>query len=110
MRACVGVDALPPGLLTRARGADARTRARAQVEDTLASILSGELEPSALPVIACVEWTDRASGEVRRASLNNRRLWVLKQAADAGKLPGGVVRVRIKVRAPCVHACWRACG
>ena len=80
------------------------------MEDTLASILSGELEPSALPVIACVEWTDPASGEVRRASLNNRRLWVLKQAADAGKLPGGVVRVRIKVRAPCVHACWRACG
>ena len=71
-------------------------------QDTLAALLSGELKASDLPMIACVEWVDaKAGGERRLASLNNRRLWVLKEAERAGVVCS--VRVRIKPPAECAR-------
>lgn len=58
------------------------------MEATLAALVSGELSMSALPLITVVT----KGGELY--SLNNRRLWVLKQLKDKGLIQSAVVRLR----------------
>jgi len=64
-----------------------------RVEDTLAEIVEGRLKPEALPFITVIFC--RATGAY--FSLNNRRLWVLKECKKRGLLDN--IRVRVRTEA-----------
>jgi len=61
------------------------------VEETLQSIRDGTLDPSQLPPIQVIVGVDNWY-----FTLNNRRLWVLKQCRTEGLLVNNVIRVRVK--------------
>ena len=60
-----------------------------RLQDTLEDLATGRMDIEALPVITILRGADGVF-----FSLNNRRLWVLKELRRAGELT--VVRVRIK--------------
>jgi hypothetical protein len=61
-----------------------------RIIDTLSDIESGRLQLEMLPVITILE------NGIHLFSLNNRRLYVLKQLRMKGFLPNNTIRVRIK--------------
>lgn len=66
-----------------------------RLEDTLAELLAGRMRVEELPVITILYG---AGGGTMYFSLNNRRLWVLKELRKAGAL--NTVRVRTKEALP----------
>ena len=66
-----------------------------KLQDTLDDLLTGRMELETLPFITIL-----GGGDGHYFSLNNRRLWVLKELRKAGKLPLNVVRVRTKEALP----------
>ena len=82
------------------------------VRDTLAQIQRGELRAEELPVITVLPLV-KADDDLEQlyVSLNNRRLWVLKQCEEQGLLGdagGGSGHVRVRARARA--ACWAKLG
>ena len=69
-----------------------------RLEDTLSMLVDGTLSIEALPTITVLRGAGGKDGIL--FSLNNRRLWVLKELRRQGKLPGNVVRVRCKEALP----------
>jgi hypothetical protein len=63
--------------------------------ETLESIQKGELSPSDLPPIQVIAGPDDWF-----FSLNNRRLWVLKQCRDQGLLQSTDHQIQVRVRSP----------
>ena len=61
-----------------------------RVEDTLTDIISGKMSVNDLPKITVI------SNEGAYFSLNNRRLYVLKELRSRGLLPGNVIPARVK--------------
>ncbi|CAG9462806.1 unnamed protein product [Pedinophyceae sp. YPF-701] len=75
-----------------------------KVEDTLQDIRDGKLDARDLPAITVMDRPDSGGGDKWYFSLNNRRLWVLKRAADEGLLGGaGGREVEVRVRAMRPH-------
>ena len=68
-----------------------------RLEDTLNALLSNSMDIDALPVITVLFGAGGGGGDLL-FSLNNRRLWVLKELRRAGKLT--TVRVRSKEALP----------
>jgi len=68
-----------------------------RLEDTLAELLAGRMRVEELPVITILYG---AGGGTMYFSLNNRRLWVLKELRKAGALENNTVRVRTKEALP----------
>ena len=73
-----------------------------RLEETLALLVEGRMDIEALPQITVLRGAGGAAGGGRPIifSLNNRRLWVLKELRAAGKLQNNVVRVRAKDALP----------
>lgn len=67
--------------------------------DTLESLEDGSMQIDALPQITILA-TPTSSSDGEYFSLNNRRLWVLKQLRTKGKLKDNVVKVRVKDALP----------
>ena len=67
--------------------------------DTLESLDSGSMHVDALPQITILA-TPSSSKDGEYFSLNNRRLWVLKQLRAKGKLKDNLVKVRVKDALP----------
>lgn len=63
-----------------------------EVQETLDEIVDGKLCPTALPFITVITY-----GRDEYFSINNRRLWVLKECQQRGLLPGNCIKVRVKV-------------
>lgn len=61
-----------------------------RVEDTLTDIISGKMSVNDLPKITVI------SNDGAYFSLNNRRLYVLKELRLRGLLPGNVISARVK--------------
>jgi hypothetical protein len=68
-----------------------------RLEDTLGELLDGRMRVEDLPVITILYG---AGGGTIYFSLNNRRLWVLKELRKAGALENNTVRVRTKEALP----------
>jgi len=62
--------------------------------------MTGQMDLEALPTITVLRGAGGDNSQSILFSLNNRRLWVLKELRKAGKLPGNVVRVRSKEALP----------
>ena len=71
-----------------------------RLEETLELLVTGQMELDALPTITVLRGAGGDDNQGILFSLNNRRLWVLKELRKAGKLPGNVVRVRSKLALP----------
>lgn len=73
-----------------------------RLEETLDDLMNGRMDLASLPIITILRGaggsSDGTSGHY--FSLNNRRLWVLKELRKAGKLPSNLVRVRTKEALP----------
>jgi hypothetical protein len=63
------------------------------VQETLDEIVEGKLCPTALPFITVISYGSGAP----YFSINNRRLWVLKECQQRGLLPNNSIRVRVKI-------------
>ena len=66
------------------------------VVDTLQSIRDGKLKPENLPTIQVVSGASTDGDERWYYSLNNRRLWVLKQCREEGLLSNNEIEVRVR--------------
>ena len=67
--------------------------------DTLEDLVSGKIQLESLPQITILA-TPTSSIDGQYFSLNNRRLWVLKQLRSMGKLKDNLIRVRVKDALP----------
>ena len=67
--------------------------------DTLEDLVSGKIQLEGLPQITILA-TPTSSSDGQYFSLNNRRLWVLKQLRSMGKLKDNLIRVRVKDALP----------
>lgn len=67
--------------------------------DTLEDLVSGKIQLESLPQITILA-TPTSSSDGQYFSLNNRRLWVLKQLRSMGKLKDNLIRVRVKDALP----------
>lgn len=67
--------------------------------DTLEDLVSGKIQLETLPQITILA-TPTSSSDGQYFSLNNRRLWVLKQLRSMGKLKDNLIRVRVKDALP----------
>lgn len=67
--------------------------------DTLEDLVSGKIQLESLPQITILA-TPTSSSDGHYFSLNNRRLWVLKQLRSMGKLKDNLIRVRVKDALP----------
>jgi hypothetical protein len=63
------------------------------VTETLKAVEDGALRPSELPPI--VLYRDEKNPEIYY-SMNNRRLWVLKQCREKNLIPGGTIPCRVR--------------
>lgn len=66
------------------------------LDETLQSIQDGTLQPSQLPPIQVIIGQPSDSGDPCFVSLNNRRLWILKQCRQMGLLENNQIAVRIR--------------
>jgi hypothetical protein len=67
--------------------------------DTLEELENGEMKLESLPQITILA-TPTSASDGQYFSLNNRRLWVLKQLRSKGKLKDNLLRVRVKDALP----------